>query len=130
MWTVGQQGSVSAGLSDQTWVVLAHASPLISLWVGLPFIGPLIVYALRKDDSPEIRAHAGAALNFQLSWSLWGLVLGIAAVVLAFILVGFLLLPVLLIGGVVWLVLTIVATVRASQGGAPFSYPLTIRFVS
>ncbi len=91
---------------------------------------PLIVYALRKDDSPEIRAHAAAALNFQLSWSLWGLVLGIAAVVLAFILVGFLLFPVLLIGGVVWLVLTIVATVRASQGGAPFSYPLTIRFVS
>lgn len=129
-WTVGQAGSVTAGLSDRTWITLAHASALISLWAGLSFLGPLIVYALRKDDSPEIRAHAAAALNFQLSWSLWGFVLGIAAVVLAFVLVGFLLFPVLAVGVVVWLVITIVASVRASQGGAPFSYPLTIPFVN
>lgn len=123
-------GDHSAGIDERTWSILAHASALLAMFVGFAFLGPLVVYLVRRDDSPTVRAHAAAALNFQLSWFIWGAALTIAAFVLAFIVVGFLLVPVLLIGALVWFVITIVASVRASRGEPPMNYPLTIRFVS
>ncbi len=49
----------------------------------------------------------------------------IVGFVLVFMLVGFLLLPLI---GLMWLVFTIIAAIRASNG-EPYRYPLTIRFV-
>lgn len=120
----------TAGLDTRTWIVLAHASALLAAWVGVAFVGPLVVYLLRRDDSPEIRAHAAAALNFQLSWLIWGFALGVATFLLSLIVVGLLLIPVLIIGAIAWLVITIMASVKASNGGPPMNYPLTIAFVS
>ncbi len=60
---------------------------------------------------------------------IWFVVGSLIAVVTVFILIGFLLLPVLLAGFVAWLVLVIMAAVKASNGEY-YRYPLTIRFVS
>lgn len=122
--------SRTAGLDDRTWTVLAHASALLAAWVGVAFIGPLLVYLLRRDDSPEIRAHAAAALNFQLSWLIWGIALGIATILLSLIVIGLALIPVLIIGAIAWFVITVMASVKASNGGPPMRYPLTIAFVN
>jgi uncharacterized Tic20 family protein len=50
----------------------------------------------------------------------------IVAAILILLVIGILLLPAIAIA---WLVLTILAAVRASNG-EPYRYPLTIRFVS
>ena len=55
-----------------------------------------------------------------------GALISIVGVVLAFVLIGFVILPVL---GVLWLVFVVIATMRASEGRL-YRYPLTIRFVS
>jgi uncharacterized Tic20 family protein len=109
------------------WALTAHLSALLSLVVGLPFIGPLVVYLVKKDD-PFVRRHAAEALNFNLSFLLYGVVLGFVTLILLLIVVGVLLIPLFLVLGVVWLVCICLAATKAGQGGE-YRYPLTIRFV-
>jgi uncharacterized Tic20 family protein len=110
--------------------MIAHLSALSGLITGFgAIIGPLVVWLIKKDSMPYVAAEAKEALNFNISWMLWGFVLGGAAFVLAFIFIGFLLVPVLIILGIAWMILCIVAGVRANDGRG-YRYPLTIRFVS
>lgn len=113
----------------RNWGAIAHASALVGLVIGLSALGPLVVYLIRKDDDPWVRAQAAEALNFNISWLIWGAALALVTFILVFVLIGLFLLPVLALGVVAWLVLVIVAAVKASRGEA-FRYPLTIRFVS
>ena len=112
------------------WALFAHLSALGGAVVGgLSFIGPLIIYLVKKDEHPFIADQAREALNFNLSALLYFVVAGIATFVLVFVLVGLLLIPVLFGMMIGWLVLVIIAAVRANRGEA-YRYPLTIRFVS
>lgn len=115
---------------EQTWAALAHVSALLAGIAGLAFLGPLVVYLIKKDESPFVRAHAVAALNFQLSWLIWGVALGIATFVLLLVFIGILLVPVLIVGAIAWVVLVVLATIRASKHEPAKKYPLTIDFVS
>lgn len=114
---------------ERNWAIAAHISALAAAWVGLGVFGPLLVYLLKKDESPWVRAHAAASLNFQLSWLIWGVGLGITTVLLMIVIVGFLLIPVLIAGAIAWLVFVILATIGASKNEQPYKYPLTIEFV-
>lgn len=112
-----------SGLTNEVrnWALAAHLSAFLGAWVALAFLGPLVVWLVKRDEHPFIAMHAREALNFNLSVLLYFIV----GVVLAFVLIGFLLLAAL---GVAWFVLTIIAAVRASNG-QPYRYPLTIRLV-
>lgn len=120
--------------SDRAWPVLCHLSALI-LFLGIPFgniIGPLIVWLIKRGDSAEADYHGREALNFNISWTLYMIVAGCVTVALMFILIGFLMLP-LLIGAaiivpIIQLILIIVASVKAGNG-TYYRYPLTIRFL-
>lgn len=84
-------------------------------------VGPLILWLIQKEKSPYVDWHGKESLNFQLSFTLYGCVAGLAL----FILVGFLLLPAVALA---WLILLIIGSVRAS-GGQTWRYPLTIPFL-
>ncbi len=121
---------------ERTWATLAHLSPFAGGIVGLPVLGPLVVYLIYKDRSPFVRRHAAAALNFQLTLliaSLIGLLLMVLVTVLT---LGIGLLVVVPIAMVVVVpvmiaavVLQIVAAVAANHG-QDYQYPLTPRMVS
>lgn len=113
---------------SRSWALAAHLSALLSLVVGLPFLGPLVVY-LAKQDDPFVRRHAAEALNFNLSVMLYAVVLLVVTVVLLFVVVGLALIPLFVVLAIGWLVLTCVAATRAGDG-EDYRYPLTIRFVS
>ncbi|MDY6905930.1 MAG: DUF4870 domain-containing protein [Thermodesulfobacteriota bacterium] len=103
--------------------MLCHLSALAGL-TGIPFgniIGPLIVWLIKKDQFPFVDAQGRESLNFQISMTLYTML----AVLLCFVLIGFLLLPVLLIAN---LVLIILACLKTSKGIA-YRYPLTIRLI-
>lgn len=104
--------------SDQRlWATLGHVG---ALFFG--FLVPLVTYLVLKDRGAFVRSHAAASLNFQLT-----LIIGyLAGFVLIFVLVGIL---VLLALPILNLIFCIIAAVRANSG-EPYSYPLTIRFVS
>jgi uncharacterized Tic20 family protein len=120
--------AATAASDTTTWAMGAHLSALGALLFGLPFMGPLIIYLVKKEN-PFVRRHAAEALNFNLSIMLYTLVLAFATVVLVFVVVGFLLIPLFLVLFAVWFVFVIVASVAASRG-EEYRYPLTIRFVT
>nr|WP_218877351.1 DUF4870 domain-containing protein [Nocardioides marinisabuli] len=107
---------------ERTWGGAAHWSALVGAFVAMAFLGPLLVLLLKGSTSPYVRRQAVESLNFQLSMLIYVAV----SFVLAFVLIGFLLLPVV---GVLWLVFTIIGSVKSAEGGE-YRYPLTIRMVS
>lgn len=109
--------------------MIGHLSALTGLISGFGYIvGPLIVWLIKKDSMPFAAAQAKEALNFNISWFIWTLLLTGVAFVLMFVLVGFLLFPLLFIIPLAMAALSIVAGVRANEGRA-YRYPLTVRFV-
>jgi uncharacterized Tic20 family protein len=119
---------VTSAPDSRNWAMAAHLSALIGLIVGFSFLGPLVVYLVRKDDA-YVRQHAAEALNFNLSALIYAIVGGIVLVVSILLIVGIVLIPVAIAAAVAWLVLVIVAGIKAGRGEA-YRYPLTIRFVS
>jgi len=107
----------------RTWTALCHASALLGVLLHFPgaLLGPLIVWLLKRGDSPEIDAHGKEALNFQISMFIYNCV----AAVFCLILIGFLFLAIL---WVLNAILVIIAAVQASDGKF-YRYPMTIRFI-
>ena len=121
------------GLSEHSWAVLAHLSALAPLIVGLPltFLGPLVLWLLIRDRGAQVRHQATEALNFNISWFVWGVVLLLAGLALSVATLGLALLPGLMLLAalaIAWLTLVIIAAVRAA-GGETYRYPLTLRLV-
>ena len=131
-WTDALSSAIppaSAAASDTTtWAMGAHLSALAALLVGLPFMGPLIIYLVKKDN-PFVRRHAAEALNFNLSVTIYAIGLAIATFILVFVFIGFLLIPLFVVLLAVWFVFVVLASVAASRG-EEYRYPLTIRFVT
>lgn len=115
-----------SGLTSESrnWAMATHLTALLGGFAGgLPaFVGPLVIWLMKRDQDGFIAEHAKEALNFNLSVLLYALI----SFVLSFILIG---IPFLIAIGIAWLVLTIMAAIRASNGEG-YRYPLTIRFVS
>jgi uncharacterized protein len=106
---------------ERLWGMLAHLLSLVAAYIALGFLAPLIVLLVFGQRSAYVRAHAVESLNFNLSWLLYAVI----AVILIFLVVGIVILIAL---GIAYLVLVIIASVRANNGEF-FRYPLTIRFV-
>lgn len=119
---VWHQPQHPSGLSSEVrnWALAAHLSAFAGALVALAFVGPLVVWLVKREEHPFIAEHGREALNFNLSVLLYGIVF----TVLAFVLIG---IPLLIALGIFWLVVTILAAVRASNGES-YRYPLTIRF--
>ena len=101
--------------SDKVAAMLVHIGGIF-----VSFIPSLIVY-LAVTDNPWLKEQARNALNFQLTM----LIAWIAGCILMFVLVGFFILWAI---GIVILVLSIVAAIKANQGET-YRYPLTIELV-
>ena len=106
---------------EKTWATLVHLAPFVAALVGIPFLGPLIVFLIVKDRGPFVRFHAAQALNFQIIITIAFWVFGL----LSFVLIG---IPFLIITAVAWVVLSIVAAIKANNGEW-YRYPLTPELV-
>ena len=112
---------------DRNWAVAAHLSALIG-FVGIPtFIGPLIVWLVKRDQ-PFTNEHGREALNFNLSLLIYVLVAGVIALV-TLGLALFVLIPLGIAVFILWLVFLIQGAMQASRGQS-YRYPLTIRLIS
>ena len=108
---------------DRTWDILCHLLALAGFVIPLGNIfGPLVIWLIKKDQIPSVDAQGKESLNFQISMTIYAIV----AAVSLFAIVGFVLLPAVLITN---LVLVIVAAVKTSNGEF-YRYPLTIRFLN
>ncbi|MBV6683465.1 DUF4870 domain-containing protein [Bacillus sp. JRC01] len=85
------------------------------------FIGPLIIWLMKREDSEFVDFHGKEYLNFLISYTIYSIV----ASLLMLILIGFVLLPVV---GILAFILTILAAVK-SYGGETYRIPTVIRFI-
>lgn len=122
------QGGLSS--DEKMWAMIGHLSALTGLLTGGVgnVVGPLIVWQVKKDTMPFATDQAKEALNFNISWLIWGLALGGVITILMLVAIGFLLLPLLAIFTIAWVVFVIVGALKANDGVA-YRYPLTLRFV-
>ncbi len=119
---------------ERHWEILCHLSPLLFL-TGIPLaniVGPLAVWLYKRDQSGSVDLHGKESINFQISLTLYLLVLGAVTAGLMFVLIGFLLVPALIMAliafPIIELVFILVGTLRARDGQI-YRYPLTIRFI-
>ena len=101
--------------------MLSHLLSIVAAWLFLGFVAPLVVLLVFGPRSAFVRANAVESLNFNLSWLLYAIVSALLIVVG----IGLLLLAAL---GIAYLVLIVVASLRANNGQL-YRYPLTIRLV-
>ncbi len=138
---------------ERVWATFCHLAALTPLpRIRLGFIlGPLVVWLIKKDESPFVNRHGKAALNFQISMILYGVLLvGFAFLFLTAVLqpdrarvsserlivgpwgldVALAAPPFLLVValGLFDLVCVIVGAVRANKG-REYRYPFAIRFI-
>jgi len=94
----------------------------LSLLLSIGLILPLVVYLVKKQDSPLTAEHAKEALNFHISIYIYAII----SVFLSLLLIGIPLLIAISIGSIVC---AIIACFKASEGQF-YRYPLTLRLVS
>lgn len=125
-------GGVSG--DERQWAMLAHLSALLgyiltSGWAGSAggFLGPLIVWMVKKDTMPFVDQQAKEALNFSITICIAFAVLWMFGIMTLGI--GFLIaLPVMLVVGLYALVYTIIASMKAYEG-VPYRYPIALRLI-
>lgn len=114
------QGGVSP--EARQWGLFAHLSALIGLII--PFgnvLGPLVVWQMKKAEMPFVDDQGKEALNFQITVAIAMLI----CLVLALVLIGLLLVPIV---GIAALVFTIIGGIKANEGEY-YRYPFTLRLI-
>ena len=119
---------------ERQWAMFAHLSALLgALLTGAfgggwgCFIGPLVIWLVKKDTMPFVNDQGKEALNFNIT-------VAIAAVILVLISVmtlgiGLIIaIPLWIIIGIGWLVFTIIAAIKANEG-VLYRYPFTLRLI-
>lgn len=114
---------------EKQWAMFAHFSALLGALVGgwLSFLGPLIIWQVKKDTMPFVADQAKEALNFNITvsaifialWILTFATLGIGIVLTA---------PLMFLVGIAALIFVIIAGIKANEGVA-YRYPFAIRLI-
>ena len=109
--------------TDRSWCIGLHLSGLSGIifgWALAHIIAPLVIWLIKRADSPAIDSTGKEVLNFQISYSIYMAVAGL----LCFVFIGFLIFPILFVA---WLTLIIIAAVKTSNG-ENYRYPGIIHF--
>lgn len=115
-----------ASQDEKNWALVAHFGGAAGVLVGSGFLGwvaPLVAMMGKGNESPTVRAHAVAALNFQITWALAMVV----AVIIAICTVG-LLFFVPVIVGIVAIIFGVIAGMKANEGQL-YRYPASLTLI-
>lgn len=113
---LGGERTTETSSDDRTMASVAH---LLGFFTS--FVGPLIIWLIKKDTSPYVNDQGKEALNFQITLLLAQIIAGALTVVV----IGCVMLPAIYIFDLVFCIL---ATVAASRGEL-YRYPLCLRLV-
>jgi len=112
---------------ERTYATLTHLTGLISVLDGLgliSFITSLILWQVKKNESPWLDDHLKEAVNFQISMLIWG-VIALLVIIFTFGLGALVAAPFLLI-------LRLTGCIRGAifaNRGRYYRYPMSFRFI-
>jgi uncharacterized Tic20 family protein len=120
--------AAASSVQERQWGMAAHLSAFAGFL--MPFgniLGPLVVWLIKKDEMAFVNDQGKEALNFNI-------LSGIIAAALVILTVGtfgigiLLTLPIGIALGIVWLIFTIMAAIKANEG-VGYRYPINLRLV-
>ena len=117
------QRALDPATGDPNTAMLAH---LLGILTG--FLGPLIIWLVKRDDSQFVDYHGKEALNFQLFYLLVSLGLVVISIV-TFGVAIVVTVPALFVIAILFLVWEIQGCIAASRGEY-YRYPMSIRFIA
>lgn len=118
-------GELSA--QERNWSALAHASGGIAMFLlpSFGFLGPLVVFFLKKDESAAVAYHAKQALFFQIAMTLAVWLCGVAGTALSCFLIGFVFYAVAFLPWLAGVLVPLLAANNVNNGEDDYGYPLT-----
>lgn len=124
----------SPGDDERQWAMFAHLSALLggiltSGWAGSIgcFIGPLVIWLVKKDSMPFVDDQAKEALNFNITVG----IVFLALLLLSILTLGIgliIAIPAWIVIGIAWLVVTIIAAIKSNKG-EKYRYPFALRLI-
>ena len=130
---IGSTGGPSGGMGgpmgmsaqdERTWSMLAHLSVLLNLITGIGGpIAALIIWLVYRDKSQRVAFHALQSLWYQIAWAVILSIGWIVTGILMFVLIGFLLVPVMLLASLVPFIHQCYAAYKVNQG-VDYRYPI------
>jgi hypothetical protein len=72
-------------------------------------LGPMVLWLIKKDTVPEVDAEGKRVMNFNISWTIWGI---LSCGIMFF----------------VWMIILLISILK-SANREPFRHPLTIDFL-
>jgi uncharacterized protein len=114
-------GPLNPSSDERMWGMLAHLASLLGFIPMGNFVGPLVVWLIKKDQMPFVDDQGKESLNFQIT------ILLAAAIVAALFCtpIGIMLAPLL---AAYTVIMVIIAAVNANKG-IPYRYPFTLRLI-
>ena len=117
-------GNGMSAQDERTWSMIAHLSVLLSLVTGIGGpIAALVIWLVYKDRSQRVAFHALQSLWYQVAWAVILFVGWSITFILMFVLIGFLLIPVMAIASLVPFVHQCYAAYKVYQG-VDYRYPI------
>jgi uncharacterized Tic20 family protein len=113
-----------ANNDEKTWALVSHFGGAAGAFVGggcLGWIAPLIAMMTKGAESPTVRAHAIAALNFQILCT----IVGVVGWITICIVIGFIPIAAAVIVGAIF---GVIAGVKANEGQF-YRYPITVSLI-
>lgn len=109
-------GGLESNKDARTMAMLCH---LLAIFTS--FLGPLIIWLVKKDEYSYVDEQGKEALNFQITVVLASFVAGL----LTFVCIGVVLLPAIWIVDIVFCIIAAVAVNK----GEHYRYPLSLRLI-
>lgn len=126
-----EPGAARMTRDEKTWAMLSHLSVFLNLFTG--FIGgpiaSFIIWLVYRERSPQVAFHALQSTWYQIPWLVllwvgWGLTWLLTAV-----LVGFLMMPLMLVITAIPFIHAAYGAYRISEGHG-FRYPIIADMIS
>lgn len=108
---------------DRTWALLGHLS-ILAWAMGIPIILIVVLWAIKRKESPFLGDHLTESLNFQISLFIYSILL-IPISVITCGLGGLVLIPILFLIALVGPIYACIAAHRAEY----YRYPMCLRIV-
>lgn len=107
------------GMMENSYLMLMHLSQFAGVLIPLAgFIVPVLMWIVNKDENARVDRHGKNIVNFMISFVIYAAVLSITWIGI----------PLAIVVGIVYVVLVILATVKANNGEY-WKYPFTIQFI-
>ncbi len=115
--------AITPSKEERTWAMLCHLSVVAQMFLPILVLAPLVIWLLKGDQLPFVRAQGKEVINFQITMFL----LGIVGMVLILAMgLG------LAILGILWLYAVITGVIGAvkTNEGVAYRYGINFRFIS